>query len=94
MPKPALRPCFLIKQLYNEKIMKPEQPEILHEGSEEIEEFERSLPNDVKELIEMRNALTIQRKVDYKEIDGSEAFRFVIKKIRAINHKLKELGAE
>ena len=74
--------------------MNPEHPEILHEGSEEIEEFERSLPNDVKELIEMRNALTIQRKIDYKETDGSEAFHLVIKKIRAINHKLKELGAE
>ena len=74
--------------------MKPEQPEILHEGNEEIEEFEKSLSNDVNELIEMRNALTIQREIDYEETEGSEAFHLVIKKIRAINHKLRELGAD
>lgn len=74
--------------------MNPEHPEILHEGSEEIEEFKKSLPDDPSELIEMRKALTIQRKIDYEETEGSEAFHLVIKKIRAINHKLRELGAE
>ena len=74
--------------------MKPEQPEILHEGSEEIEKFEKSLPNDVKELIEMRRVLMGQMKAAHDETESLEVLHFLVVKARVIKQKLIELGEQ